>query len=177
MKKYGTIIFLAACIILVAAVAFYAGGRFRGISAMQKRVAELEQKQKEAESPENVAALAMLRKHFPEKADVSSFVESIYILGRRAGLENMDIVTQAVSKQKPVRKTSSPDAAPAFVLTAYPVKVTFEGDYRAVAQFVREIQKLERYKRIVQMEMKPLKSTVKTIMTIELMAYEVAHAA
>jgi len=144
---------------------------------MQKRVAELEQKQRDAESPETAAALAMLRKHFPEKADVSSFVESIYVLGQKAGLENMDIVTQAVSKQKPARNTSPPGTAPAFILTAYPVKVTFEGNYRAVARFVREIQKLERYKRIVQMEMKPLKSSVKTIMTIELMAYEVDHAA
>ncbi len=177
MKKYGNVIFLAACIIMVAAVTLYAAVRYRGIAAMQKRVVELEQKQKEAESPEAGVALAMLRKHFPEKADISSFVESIYVLGQRAGLENMDIVTLAVSKQKPVRTTLSPDAAPAFVLTSYPVKVTFEGNYRAVAQFFREIQNLERYKRIVQMEMKPLKSSLKTVMTIELMAYEVPHAA
>lgn len=177
MKKYANVIFLAACIIMVAAVVLYAGARYRGIAAMQKRVVELEQKRKEAESPENVAALAMLRKHFPAKADISSFVESIYVLGQRAGLQNMDVVTQAVSKQKPARKTASSDAATAFVLTPYPVKVAFEGDYRAAAQFIRELQKLERYKRIVQMEMKPLKSTLKTIMTIELMAYEAAHAA
>lgn len=145
---------------------------------MQKRVVELELKQREAESPETVAALALLRKHFPAKADMSSFVESIYVLGQQAGLENMDIVTQAVTKQKPARKTASPGAAPpAFVLTVHPVKVTFEGNYRAAARFVRDIQKLERYKRIVHLQMKPQKSTLKTIMTIELMAYEAAHAA
>lgn len=177
MKKYGNVIFLAACILMVAAVVLYAGARYLGISAMQKRVAELEQKRKEAESPEAVAALATLRKHFPQKADISSFVENIYVLGQRAGLQNMEVVTQAVSKQKPARKTASPDAAPAFVLTPYPVKVTFEGNYRAAARFIRELQKLERYKRIVQMEMKPLKSSLRTIMTIELMTYEAAHAA
>lgn len=177
MKKYSNVIFLAACVVLVVAVSVYAVARYRGTSAMQKQLAVLEQKQREAESPEAVAALAMLRKHFPEKADISSFVESVYILGQRAGLENMDIVTQAVSRQKPARKTTSPAAAPAYALTAYPVKVTFEGNYRSVAQFVREMQKLERYLRIVQLEMKPQKSTLKTIMTIELMAYEVAHAA
>lgn len=177
MKKYGNVIFLAACILMVAAVVLYAGARYRGISAMQKRVAELEQKRKEAESPEAVAALATLRKHFPRKADISSFVESIYVLGQSAGLQNMDVVTQAVPKQKPVRKTASSDAATAFVLTPYPVKVIVEGDYRSVARFIREVQKLERYKRIVQMEMKPLKSSLKTIMTIEIMAYEAAHAA
>jgi len=177
MKKYGNVIFLAACVIMVAAVIVYAGARYRGISAMQKRVAVLEQKQKESESPETAAVIARLRENFPEKADISSFVESINVLGQRAGLQNMEIATQAFSKQKPARKAPSPDAAPAFVLTAYPVKVTFEGNYRAAAQFVREVQKLERYKRIVRMEMKPLKSTLKTIMTIELMAYEAAHAA
>jgi Tfp pilus assembly protein PilO len=175
MKKYGNVIFLAACIIMAAAVTLYIGVRYRGITAMQKRVVELAQK--EAESPETGVSLAMLRKYFPEKADISSFVESIYVIGQRAGLENMDIVTLAVPRQKPVRKPSSPEAAPAFVLTPYPVKVTFEGNYRAVAQFFREIQKLERYKRIVHVEMKPIKSSIKTIMTIELMAYEVAHAA
>jgi len=177
MKKYGSVLFLAACIILVVAVAFYAGARYRGISAMQKRIAELEKKQKEAESPETVATLAMLRKHFPEKADISSFVESVYTLGQQAGLENMDVVTHAVAKQKPARKTATVEASPALTLTAYPVKVTFEGNYRSVARFIREIQKLERYKRIVQIDMKPLKSSIRTIMTIELMAYEVAHAA
>jgi Tfp pilus assembly protein PilO len=177
MKKYGNAIFLAASVIMVAAILLYAGVRYRGISAMQKRVAELEQKQKEAESPETVASLALLRKRFPAKADISSFVESLYVAGQKAGLENMDIITLAATRQKPARKTASPDSAPAFVLTPYPVKVTFEGNYRAAALFIRDIQKLERYKRIVHLEMKPVKSSLKTIMTIELMAYEAAHAA
>jgi len=75
---------------------------------MQKRVVVLEQKQKEAESPETAAVLAMLRKNFPEKADISSFVESIYVLGQKAGLQNMEIATQALLKQKPARKAPSP---------------------------------------------------------------------
>ena len=175
MKKYGNVIFLAACAVAVAALIFYAGVRNRGMIIMQNRIVEMEQK--EAEFRETGVSLAMLRKHFPQKADISSFVEDLYVLGQRGGLENMEIVTLAVTKQKPVRKTASPDAAPAFVLTAYPVKVTFEGNYRAVAQFVREIQRLERYKRIVHVEMKPVKSSLKTIMTIEIMAYEAAHAA
>ena len=174
MKKYGNVIFLAACAVAVAALIFYTVVRNRGMIIMQKRIVEMEQKE---EFRETGVSLAMLRKHFPQKADISSFVEDLYVLGQRGGLENMEIVTLAVTKQKPVRKTASPDAVPAFVLTAYPVKVTFEGNYRAVAQFVREIQRLERYKRIVHMEMKPVKSSLKTIMTIEIMAYEVAHAA
>jgi len=175
VKKYGNVIFLAACVVAIAALILYAGVRYRGITVMQKRIVEMEQK--EAESRETGASLAMLRKHFPQKADISSFVENIYVLGQKGGLENLEIATLAVPKQKPFRKTVSPDAAPAFVLTAYPVKVIFEGNYRAVAQFVRELQKLERYKRIVHMEMKPVKASIKTIMIIELMAYEVAHAA
>lgn len=175
MKKRGNTFMLVALVAAAAVVAVFAGVRLRDIRAVQGRLDDLDRKTDQ--TLRSGAEIEMLRKRFPPRADVSSFVENLSVLAKRNGLQNLEIATlpAAVGRAR-AGGQPRPKAAPEALLVAYPVKLTFEGSYRAVAEYLRQVQGMERYKRIVSVEMKPFKQRIKTSLVIEITAFEASHA-
>ena len=93
-------------------------------------------------STENISRL------FPEPADVTGFIEQIYGKAARYGLQ--DIIFQhnhveylEFGSGRVLKALPSSGERPD-VLFAYPVIIRFRSDYRGLAEFIREVQNLER---------------------------------
>jgi Tfp pilus assembly protein PilO len=165
------VIIAAAAALLVL---FFAAARLSATRTAQAQLDRLESRA--SQMLRSSAETQTLRTKFPERADVASFVESMSVAAQRSGLRNLEITTLPAARSGGAGH-ARPGATPAPQLTFYPVKLTFEGDYRSVAEYLRRIQEGETYRRIVQLEMKPFKHTIKTSLIIEITAFEAAHAA
>jgi Tfp pilus assembly protein PilO len=164
-------ILLAACLIAsLGAALVYGAKRLGQIRELRAQTAALQsaERKKGGEGEQE-----LLKRKFPAKADVSSFVEGLYTVAQRSGLQNVEISTVNDAQKKSVKKSAGDVAA----LTAWPIRISFEGRYRAVADYIRAIQGLERFKRLILFEMKPGKNAIKTNMIIEIMSIEVTDAA
>jgi Tfp pilus assembly protein PilO len=170
MKKPGTTAIVTAAVLL--AFALFAGLRVRETRAVQDRLGELERKA--AQLLAASAEVEELKKRVPPRADVSSFVEQLTSLARGAGFRDLEITTLPVPKRPagPPRR----DAPPAQLAT-YPVRLSFEGGYRAAAEFLRQVRGLERHTRVVELEMKPSTNAIRVRLVVEITSFEGADAA
>ncbi len=175
MRSRGKKVFIAAAAAALAATVIFAGIRLREISAAQHQLAGLE---RQAEQMLLAGAEAEeLRRRFPPQADIASFVEGLSLLAQQAGLRNLEITTLTPAKSAAPARQAAPAAAPAGRMASYPVKLSFEADYRTAAEYLRLVQAMERYKRLVQVELKPHKQTIRISIVIEITAFEASHAA
>jgi len=160
---------LSACVVVI-----YAGVRFRLIQHMQQQVHTLEAQPIRPDA--SVVSVDLLKKKFPQHVDVSSFIEVLYRLSQRSGLENVDISTINDGKTKPVPTNTTGKASPAQLLTTHQVRISCEGRYRAIAQYLAEINNIERYSRVVSFDMKPSAHSIKANIVIEITSIEVHNA-
>ena len=116
-------------------------------------------------------------RRFPLHADASLFIERLYALAEREALDNVEITTPTI-KDAPKRTARKNGAeADAKFLQSRLIKVAFDGKYREIAQFFKELQDIDQYSRIVSFDMKPGKDAVRITMTIEIVSFEVSDAA
>lgn len=174
MKIRGNITMLVVIAAFLAAAVF-AGLRFREIRIIDAKLQELNRKADQLSK--TAAETERLKKQFPTKADISSFVENMSVLALRSGIRELEITTPSTTpRTTPAAKPKSGAPSPPH-LTTYPIKLTFEGNFRAVAEFLRQVQSTDQYKRIVQIDMKPSTNTIKTILVIEISSFEDSNAA
>ncbi len=105
--------------------------------------------------------LARLKKLFPIEADVSFFIENMYQCAQASGIKNHEVSTVSASQ---TGKSSGKEPA----LKIYRVKASFAGNYRNVAEYIRMVQNIERFKRISSFEMKSENGQIMTNLTLEL---------
>jgi Tfp pilus assembly protein PilO len=108
-------------------------------------------------------------KLFPEKAGTALFVENLYDAARLSGIKKHEVSTVKTSDvpaRKNVTKGTSADSGK--VLKTYSLKISLEGNYRETAEYIREVQNIERFKRITELGIKPADKLLKTDMTIEI---------
>lgn len=174
MKRRDNKYLLAIAAAALIATVVFTGVRLRSVSAMQEQLAGLERK---AEQMLRAGAeIEALQRQFPQQADVSSFVEGLSLLARRAGLRHLEITTLPAAKAAAAAQQRAGAVPPAGRLVSYPVRLSFEGNFRTIAEYLRTVQAMDRYKRIVQIEMKPHKQTIRTSIIIEITAFEASHA-
>lgn len=105
--------------------------------------------------------LARLKKLFPIEADVSSFVENMYQCAQASGITRHEVSTVTAGQ---TGKAAGKEAA----LKIYRVKVSFSGTYRNIAEYIRLVQSIERFKRISSFEMKSENGQIMTTLMLEL---------
>jgi Tfp pilus assembly protein PilO len=100
------------------------------------------------ELEKNAGGIREMKELFPAEGDISGFVEKVYNISRQHGIraltfeqdrtEFIDLSSGKVLKSIPVsgKKTK--------VLYAYPIKFSFASGYRNMAEFIREIQAMNR---------------------------------
>lgn len=158
---------------LTVALAVYAGMRTSQIYRLQQQLTTLDAK--EARLNADAASLAALRVKFPEKADVSSFVEGLYTLAQTSGLDNVEITTVNENKTRTSKKRSTEQDGAA-LLAPYRVKISCEGKYRTLARYLGRIRDIKRYNKVVAFDMKPGENTIKANIIVEILSFEVQNA-
>jgi Tfp pilus assembly protein PilO len=117
-------------------------------------------------SPENISRL------FPETAGVSGFIEHMYGIAVRYGLQ--DIIFQhshveylEYGSGRALKALPSSGERPD-VLFSYPVIIRFRSDYRGLAEFIREVQNLERLATIETLETRRERDGLSTEMVVSI---------
>ncbi|MHB8883120.1 MAG: hypothetical protein ACYC69_16625 [Thermodesulfovibrionales bacterium] len=168
MLKNNKGILQAAVIILsLAAVSGYLYYRTGQIRSMNAEAATLKavkltmrMEQPDSGDPEKI---------MPGKAAVALFVEDLYAAARVSGIVKHQVSTVKTGdaparihapRAKAGRNSKVPET--------HSIKIFLEGNYRETAEYIREVQNIERYKRIVELRMKPVDNALKTDMTMEI---------
>jgi hypothetical protein len=168
MKKRnkGTI-YMALIMLSLVIVLFYLyriTGQINGIKAQTSKV----RSEKLSLSRER-AASENEEKMFPVNPGTALFVEKLYDAARISGIKKHEVSTEKtgdISVRKNVMKNATGESEK--VLKTYSLKISLEGNYRDTAEYIREVQNIGRYMRIMGLVMKPVDKLLKTDITIEI---------
>ncbi len=159
--------------VLTLTLVLYAGIRTSQISRLRQQANALEAKTVRMNADDT--DVAALRIRFPEKADVSSFVEGLYTLAQTTGLENVEITTENDARVRTPKKHGT-DKDAASLLVPYRVRISGEGKYRTLAQYLGRIHDIKRYNKVVAFDLKPGENTIKANIIVEILSFEVQNA-
>ncbi|TAN41995.1 MAG: hypothetical protein EPN25_03850 [Nitrospirae bacterium] len=167
IKSNKGILQTAVILLSLAAVAgylYYRTGQIRSMNAEAAKLKAVKLTMR-TEQP----ASGNLEKIVPGKAAVALFVEDLYAAARVSGIVKHQVSTvktaDAPARMNVTRgKTGRNEKA----LETHSIKITLEGNYRETVEYIREVQNIERYKRIVELRMKPVDNVLKTDMTMEI---------
>lgn len=112
-----------------------------------------------------------LRKRFPAEANTASFIEDLYTAAQQSKLTAHDVSTENVATRSTSRGPAQPDA-----LSSFRFKITVEGNYRSIAEYIRRVQNLERFKRLVDIKLAPGKQGIAGNITLELFSLKGPNA-
>jgi Tfp pilus assembly protein PilO len=106
-----------------------------------------------------------LRRMFPLEAHTALFVEDLYTAALQSKLATHEVSTESSAQRSPTRKTAQPED-----LVSFNFKVTVEGSYRSIAEYIRRVQNIERFKRITDIRLSPGKPGVAGTISLELVS-------
>lgn len=112
-----------------------------------------------------------LRRLFPAEAGTASFIEDLYMAAQQSKLASHDANTEITASRAPGRGTAQPDE-----LNSFRFKITVEGSYRSIAEYIRRVQNIERFKRITDIKLAPGKQDVAGNITMELFSLKGQNA-
>lgn len=168
-RRNKLIILVAYLLILATALPLY---HFRRSSADKRLRSETGSTRSEIEKI-NAAAGEMdkLRRLFPAEAGTASFIEDLYAAAKQSGLRAHEASTDNTAPRTSSRATSKSDE-----LSRFRFIVTVEGSYRAIAEYIRRIQNVERLKHITTIKLAPGKQGVTGVLSMELFAMKGQNA-
>jgi Tfp pilus assembly protein PilO len=159
----GVLIF---CSLLVSGI--YIGNRIEQTRKLKSQLIKVNEEARNMKAAREREA-ELFKTAFPEKADVASFVEALYSCALKTGVKNHEVITMQQKNSAPggMRKNAGTGSP---VLLMYPLKITMEGKYRQIAEYLKEMQKIERFKRVMTIEMKSGKGALTTSIVVEIMS-------
>ncbi|OGW29582.1 MAG: hypothetical protein A2X59_05725 [Nitrospirae bacterium GWC2_42_7] len=168
MTKYNKGIIQAVVIVLslvlVLVYLYFRVGQIKSINAEITKVRS-EKLSLQAVEPESVD----VEKIFPGKAGIALFVENLYEAARMSGIKDHEVSTVKMGDMPARRNLMKGKAAGnEKALKTYSLKISLQGNYRDTVEYIRELQNIERYKRIVELVMKPVDMQLKTDITVEI---------
>jgi len=162
-RRNKLIILVAYLLVLATSLPLY---RFKRSSTDKRLRSEISSTRSEIEKI-NAAAGEMdkLRRLFPAEAGTASFIEDLYAAAKQSGLRAHEASTDNSAPRIPSRGTSKSDE-----LSRFRYMVTVEGSYRAIAEYIRRVQNIERLKHITTIKLAPGKQGVTGTLSMELFA-------
>lgn len=161
MTRRNKLIILAVYLLLLAvALPLYHMKR----SVVKKRIrAEIAATQNEINRIKATEQEAIqLQKLFPTDADTSSFVEDLYSAAKLSGLTAHETSSDTQGNRPLPRGSIGSD------LSRYRYKTRVEGTYRSIAEYIRRVQNLERFKRITEIKLAPAAKGISGDISLEL---------
>jgi Tfp pilus assembly protein PilO len=121
----------------------------------------------------NTATIEMNRLHrlFPPEAHTTSFIEDLYTAAQQAKL-----TTHEVSSENTATRPSSRVASQADELSRFRFKVDVEGSFRSIAEYIRIVQNIERFKHVSAIQLAPGKKGVMGTISLELFSLKGQNA-
>jgi len=145
--KITFLIVLTAVIVSGLLFSFYVKSKFSSIKSLRASIEEL-QKDNQASIEEDTGGIKNLKELFPQSGNITEFIENVYRISKLRGIKNLtfeqkrreliDLGSGKILKAMPV-SGQKPG-----VIYSYPVKISFNSNYRNMAEFIREIQNQDR---------------------------------
>jgi len=119
------------------------------------------------------AALEMekLRRLFPAEAHTASFIEDLYTAAQQSKLKSHEASTVNTPSRSTSRGASQPEE-----LSNFRFMITVKGSYRSIAEYIRRVQNIERFKRVTDIKLVPDKQGVTGSLSLELFSLKGQNA-
>lgn len=170
MTRQNKLIILAVYLLILAiALPLY---RLNRNSAEKRMQAEISTSRNELTKFKSTAIeMERLRKLFPSEARSTSFIEDLYAAAQETKLTN-----HGVSTENSTSRATSRGSAKNEELDSYRLKVAVEGNYRSIAEYIRKVQNIERFKRFTDIKLVPTKQGISGNLSIELFSLKGQNA-
>lgn len=170
MTRQNKLIILAVYLLILAILLpLY---RLKRSSANKRLQAEISATNMEiAKIREADQEMVKLRRLFPAEANTSSFIEDLYTAAQQSKLTSHD-----ASSENKESRSQNRGSAQAEELSSYRFKVNVEGSYRSIAEYIRRIQNIERFKRFTDIKLAPGKQGVSGTLSLELFSMKGQNA-
>lgn len=146
--------------------------RLKRISADKRLVAEISSTNNEiAKIKTAEREMDQLRRLFPVDAHTASFIEDLYTAAQQSKLTVHEASTEGSASRSTTRGTAHPDE-----LSSIRFKITVEGSYRSIAEYIRRVQNLERFKRFTDIKLASGKQGVRGNISLELFSLKGQNA-
>jgi Tfp pilus assembly protein PilO len=89
-----------------------------------------------------------LRRMFPAEAGTAAFIEELYAAAKISKLTAHEASTENTVTRPTARGSASPEE-----LAKYHFKIAIEGSYRSIAEYIRRVQNIERFKHITDIRL------------------------
>jgi Tfp pilus assembly protein PilO len=120
--------------------------------------------------------LAQLRRSVPHDADVPAFIESLYLCAQETSARNHTVVTvERGGGAAGIERTNRAPVKGKDGLERHHLLVSLQGSYRDLAEYIRLVQNMERFKKITAFQMKPADGILSATVELELYTLQVPH--
>ncbi len=176
MKKRDKEIVAGVLVLSLIALVIYLFIRTGQIKSMQEQIAKL--RAGKPDISQRVVSEEDIAGRVSDKAGTASFVENLFDAARVSGIKKHEVSTMKIS-DVPAGKSAmkSKNAENESVLNTYSLKITFEGNYRETSEYVREVQNIGQYKKIIELGMRPDNKLLKTDMMVQIFSWGKQDAA
>ena len=149
MKKPKIAFILVITVVIVSGLLFslYVKSKISSIKSLRASIEEL-QKNNQASIEKDTGGIKNLKELFPEAGNISEFIENAYRISKLRGIKNLtfeqksrefiDLGSGKILKAMPL-SGQKPQ-----VIYSYPIKNSFNSNYRNMAEFIRELQNQNR---------------------------------
>lgn len=150
----------------------YRVNRAKKIKRLQADIAGVSaQKDKTRAAEAEAARLARL---IPDAADTPAFIESLYGAARESGLTQHEVTTEAEKSGGGAARPGGSGGAS--IVARQRLKVSASGNFRSFAEYIRRVQNMERFNRIMEFRLVPDADQIKGTLAIELYYLPAKHA-
>jgi hypothetical protein len=102
-------------------------------------------------------------------ADLPGFVERLYAGARKVGLDGHEVTTGLGRSYTPTRRRSRPGDLDEALKNSR-LQVVLHGTFREIAEYLSEVNKIDRIKQISRLDLSPDKGRVKGVLVLDLYA-------
>lgn len=177
MKKLSPAFIIVIALIIVSGIlfAFYVKGRLKKIRTLNFSIAQMDASNESASGRGN-EGIELLKGLFPASGSTSEFIESAYMISSRYAIDDIEFNYKdrafiSLDTGKMLKALPSSGAAPR-VIYLDSVKINFNSDYRNTAEFIRELQNLQRLVKVEGLKIKNDKTSLAVEMVVNIYSAE-----
>jgi Tfp pilus assembly protein PilO len=178
MKKQKVIFLLVVTGVILSGLvfSFYVRSKISSIHALRSSIENVSKADDETRSgkSKNVRRIDSLKRLFPQKGDTAVFIEEVYRIGKQRALKNLTFEQKSTQFIEPASGGISKTVrAPSQkVIYAYPFRISFNAGYRNSAEFIREIQNIERFVTMESISVKREKESLAVELVVSIYSTE-----
>lgn len=181
MKKFSKASIIVIALITITGIlfTFYVRGKLSTIRTLNASIAEMDLSDEFTALQEDKDAV-YLKRLFPREDSISEFIESAYMISSRYSIDDIkfnykDRTFINLDTGKILKALPSSGIMPGTIYRDS-VKINFTSDFRNIAEFIRELQNLERLVKIEVLQVKNLKTSLDVEMIVNIYSAEDINA-